>query len=106
MKKLIVAISMVLATSVGFAQEKVKKTVLCYNTKELLKTLMEELGERPVFLGNVDVEEEKRSDISAAVLYNPSTDTFTIIEFNGKVACMISSGIDVELSFPKALIGK
>lgn len=107
MKKFVIAAAIALSASFTYAQSKaveVQKTVYCMETKKMLKYLMEDLKERPIFLG--EIEDKKEPITSVAVLYNPLKDTFSVVEFNDTVACLITSGDTVELSFPANIVGK
>jgi hypothetical protein len=107
MKKFVIAAAIVLSSSFSYAQSKaveVQKTVYCMATKSFLKYLMEDLKERPIFLG--EIEDKKEPITSVAVLYNPLKDTFSVLEFNDTVACLITSGDTVELSLPPSVVGR
>lgn len=103
MKKLILALCMTAAMSVGNAQTERQKPVICFTTKALLKILMEEYKEKVIMMAKVD---EKNAQLSLVVLYNPSKDTYSVVEMNNTNACLISSGGDVELSLPSGFVQK
>ena len=50
--------------------------------------------------------DEKNAQLSLVVLYNPSKDTYSVVEMNNTNACLISSGGDVELSLPSGFVQK
>lgn len=103
MKKLILALCMTAAMSVGHAQTERQKPVVCFTTKALLKILMEEYKEKVIMMAKVD---EKNVQLSLVVLYNPSKDTYSVVEMNNTNACLISSGGDVELSMPANIVSR
>lgn len=103
MKNLILALCMTAAMSVGHAQTERQKPVVCFTTKALLKILMEEYKEKVIMMAKVD---EKNAQLSLVVLYNPSKDTYSVVEMNNTNACLISSGGDVELSLPSGFVQK
>lgn len=107
MKKFVIAAAITLVSSFSYAQSKaveVQKTVYCMETKKMLKYLMEGLGERPILLG--EIEDKKEPVTGVVVLYNPLKDTFSVVEFNEDVACLITSGDTVELSLPPSVVGR
>lgn len=107
MKKFIIAAAIALVSSFSYAQSKaveVQKTVYCMETKKMLKYLMEDLKERPILLG--EIEDKKEPVTGVVVLFNPLKDTFSVVEFNEDVACLITSGDTVELSLPPTVVGK
>lgn len=103
MKKYIIAVGMAVAmlSSATHAQNVYNKEVPCFRTKQLLEYLMNELDEKPMFLGKVDSKTEP--PVSVLVLYNSTKNTFSIVEFNQNSACLISSGDNVEISIPSNL---
>jgi len=107
MKKFVIAAIIAISSSVTYAQSKkfveVEKTVYCMEAKKLLKFLIEDLKERPILLGQ---SEDTKDPTGISVLYNPVKDTFSVIEFNDEVGCLITSGNTVELSFPANIVGK
>jgi hypothetical protein len=101
MKKIAILALMMLTSTVTLAEQKINKPVWCYETEKLLKALMNEVGERPIFLGEVEDVELDGEKLSTVVLFNKNTDTYTIVELTSKTACVVSSGTSVELSYPK-----
>ena len=98
MKKYIIALVTAFTFTFSYAQNAYNKEVLCFKTKQLLEFLVDELGEKPIFLGKLDDKKEPR--ISVVILYSPDKNSFSIVEFNQQTACLISSGDSVEISFP------
>ena len=98
MKKYIIALATALALPTSYAQNVYNKEVLCFKTKQLLEFLVDEAGEKPIFVGKLDDKKEPR--INVIVLYNPDKNTYSIVEFTQQTACLISSGDSVEISFP------
>jgi len=101
MKKIAILALMMLTSTVTLAEQKINKPVWCFETEFLLKELMNNLGEKPIFLGEVDDTKLDDEELSTVVLFNKKKDTYTVLELNSKTACVISSGTGVELSYPK-----
>lgn len=63
----------------------IQVTVVCDNTRPLLDNLEKQYGERPLWIG--------KSDTTGVVLVaNPETRGWTIVQYNEKVACVLTSG--------------
>jgi hypothetical protein len=107
MKKFLIAAAIAFSSSFSYAQTRnfveVEKTVYCMDSKRLLKYLIEDLKERVIMLGQAD---DKTTPVGVAVLYNRAKDTFSVIEFNDNIGCLITSGDTVELSFPDNFVRK
>lgn len=65
------------------------KPVLCADFGWLVKTLSEKYGEKPVIFGSTDNGQDR-----AVLLVNPSTGTWSFLEYGKRVGCLISSGTD------------
>lgn len=63
----------------------VEKKLICDSTEIVLNVITKEYKERPIWIGTV-------TDSQVAVLVNPQTTSWTIIQFNRKVACVLESG--------------
>lgn len=79
------------------SQEKlfeIEKTVSCGEKKFVISILEKEYGEVPIFLG----EDEENNQIGYGVTLNKSTGSWTMIQFDGKIMCIVGSGIKASLS--------
>lgn len=66
----------------------VEKPVICDKTELVLKVLRERHGEIPVWIGS-DAEESKSNYV---VMINRETASWTLIQYNPNVACVLGSG--------------
>lgn len=64
---------------------KVEKTVICGPIEDVLKTVAKEYKESPIW-------GSKMEDSKIVLTVNDDTKTWSILQFNDKVACMIDSG--------------
>ena len=80
-----------LAVTVAFAQQfTTKKEVQCDTTEAMFLILKgQDYEEKPVWLGKGDGQAPNYS-----LLVNPETKSWTIIQFNNDVACVIGAGED------------
>lgn len=78
-----------LASTIADAQVfESKKDITCGNTKFMLKSLSgEEIDEHPVWVGMT--EETKTRTV---VLINKTTQTWTVVQMDNRVTCVLSSG--------------
>lgn len=66
----------------------IKKPVICDKTEIVLKTLSSsDYQEKPIWLGAAD---EKLVNYSLWI--NPSTKSWTIVQFNNDISCVIGTG--------------
>jgi hypothetical protein len=63
----------------------VDKEVLCDNVKTMVEVLADKYGEQPIVIA-----QGKKSRI--AVVVNPKTTTWTVIEYNETVSCVLGEG--------------
>lgn len=64
------------------------RKVTCGSLKTILKALTgKEIEEAPIWVGRADT-----TDTQTAVLVNRETLTWTVIQYDTKVACVLSSG--------------
>lgn len=75
------------------AQQQFNKPVMCAETEKVIKSLTgEEYKERPFWMG---VDER---DHTFSIFYNKETTGWTIIEFKGRIACVLGAGNESQLS--------
>lgn len=79
--------SVLLFPSLVFAQGVViEKPVVCINTKSMIEILSKgEFKEKPVWIG-------KDESSNYSVFANEKTKTWTIIQFNKEIACVLGTG--------------
>ena len=77
-----------LAHSVANAQPvRIEKTVVCDKTATVFAALEEKFQEMPVWGGN-----NSRSNANYALMLNPETKTWTLVQFNTETACILGMG--------------
>lgn len=86
MKKLLLLL--LISNSVWANPIEIKKPVICDKTETVLKVLSgSDYQETPIWLGAAD---EKLANYSLWV--NPSTKSWTIVQFNNEITCVIGTG--------------
>lgn len=79
-----------LAHSVANAQPvKIDKPVVCDKTDTVFAVLKEKFQETPVWGGN-----NSQGKTNYALMLNPETKTWTLIQFNTDTACVLGTGND------------
>jgi len=84
-----------LTSTIANAQDipavEVKKSVFCADAKSVFKNITEsEWEETPVWVGN-------GADSTFTLIANEKTGTWTLIQFNQEIACIIDVGVDHSL---------
>jgi hypothetical protein len=104
MRKLLVLLSL-LAVPLAFSKEQkdyatlVRVDVYCFKLDALKKEIEKKYGEDPIVIGKSSLEEG-----TATVVYvSQQTGTYTIIESDGEVGCVLATGTNVRYRMPKAL---
>lgn len=91
LKKVGVAFLFCLISTIANAQNDTtfssQKVVLCDNAKKVVSALMEKWGELPVWTAK-DGQDETRY----LLLVNPNTQSWTLLQFNSEVACILGLG--------------
>jgi hypothetical protein len=64
-----------------------KKNIICDDATTLIGEIVKEFGETPVWSGA-----DPGTKTTYGVLMNPKNGTWTIIQFDGKVACILGVG--------------
>lgn len=81
---------MLVACSATFAKPvEVNKPVVCGNTADVMKELKDDYKEYPVFLGET---KDASVNVSLFVQTGDREQSWTLIEFNEQVACVIGMG--------------
>ena len=87
MKYIITILSLcVMASTVNAEPVKLEKPVVCDVTAKLLSAIQHEYKERPIWVG----KGEEGSNYS--LLTNKETGSWTVIQFNKTLACVLGSG--------------
>jgi hypothetical protein len=81
-------LTILLVPFMAFAKEPVTvdKEVVCTNTATMFAAVRSTYGEQPIWHG--DAEDES----SVVITANPTTNTWSIIHYNEKVACLLEVG--------------
>lgn len=100
MRKLLFLLS-VFSISVFAQPDKVTvpMNIPCFPTKTLMAQLKDKFGEEPMFMGDPMEEEE----VKTAVFVSQSNNTYTIVQFDSRIACVLSIGNNVKYRFPKSM---
>lgn len=67
---------------------KIDKTVNCLSLSIIFQVLSKDYDEQPLFVG-----EDNNSKTKFIMTLNPKTRTWTMIEYEGNVGCIVGSGI-------------
>jgi hypothetical protein len=91
MKKVALALLFSSVASTVYAQMfMTEKTMVCDNAQKIMKALLaEEFKEMPIWMGKSDQDDSKYSLFS-----NEKTKSWTILQFNDKIACVLGTGTD------------
>ena len=85
MKKII--LSLLLAISTIACSKETHKPVLCMDTKEMFDAIFEEYRETILMVFDQDSFPNK-----IVLTVNPATKTWSIVEYNTEIACLLGSG--------------
>ena len=77
-----------LLPTLALSQQVVQKPVLCDATSKMLPFFEKDYGEKPIWIGKSRKEEEGWF----VLMQNPKTDTWTMIQYNAEVACLLGDG--------------
>lgn len=78
----------------------IKKPVTCESTLLVFQALLEQAGEKPIWVGGGDGNDTSRTTILA----NETTKSWTIIQFDKNIACVLGSGISSQQIFTGPVI--
>lgn len=96
MSKITMAFLFCLVSTIANAQNNfkdLKKTVQCGPTKEMFALVMKEPHKEIPLWSGLDLNEKT----SYVIFHNEKTGSFSIIEFNDKVACLLGEGSESQL---------
>ena len=78
----------------------INKPVTCDTTQLVFQALFEQAGERPIWLGRGDGADASSTTIFA----NEKTKSWTIVQFDKNMACVLGSGISSQQIFTGPVI--
>ena len=78
----------------------IKKPVMCESTPLVFQALSDQAGEKPIWLGRGN-----GSDTSSTTIFaNETTKTWTIVQFDKDMACILGSGVSSRQIFTGPVI--
>jgi len=93
MKKLFFLLALLCAFN-AHSQNTLDKPVVCMPAKTLFSTLAQKYKEKLYWIGKTESEDSK-----FALLVNTETNSWTIVEFNKDLACILGNGVDYKNLF-------
>ena len=78
----------------------INKPVTCENTLLIFQALLEQAGEKPIWVGKGDGTDTSRT----VILANEKTKSWTIVQFDKNMACVLGSGVGSQLIFTGPVI--
>jgi hypothetical protein len=94
-------ILILLVSSQASAQSiQINKPVTCDSTLLVFQALLEQAGEKPIWIGKGDGVDTSKT----VILANEKTKSWTIIQFDKNMACVLGSGVGSQLIFTGPII--
>lgn len=78
----------------------INKPVTCENTLLIFQALVEQAGEKPIWVGKGDGTDTSKT----VILANEKTKSWTIVQFDKSMACVLGSGVGSQLIFTGPVI--
>ena len=78
----------------------INKPVTCENTLLIFQALLEQAGEKPIWVGKGDGVDTSRT----VLLANEKTKSWTIVQFDKNMACVLGSGVGSQQIFTGPVI--
>jgi hypothetical protein len=78
----------------------INKPVTCDSTLLVFQALLEQAGEKPIWVGKGDGADTSKT----VILANEKTKSWTIIQFDKNMACVLGSGVGSQLIFTGPVI--
>tara|TARA_R110000782_G_scaffold173809_2_gene265167 strand:+ start:5332 stop:5658 length:327 start_codon:yes stop_codon:yes gene_type:complete len=100
LKYLVLSVAMFSCVSFAETTEQ-NRTVMCDSAKIVIPYLQSEFNEYPMFIGDVQLEEDKTAYVGVTV--NPESQTWTVILFNANSACLLESGTGFKFKMPDTI---
>ena len=73
----------------------INKPVTCENTLLIFQALVEQAGEKPIWVGKGNGVDTSRT----VILANEKTKSWTIVQFDKNMACVLGSGVSSQVIF-------
>jgi hypothetical protein len=78
----------------------INKPVICDSALLVFQALLEQAGEKPIWVGKGDGADTSKT----VVLANKKTKSWTIVQFDKNMACVLGSGVGSQLIFTGPVI--
>ena len=78
----------------------INKPVTCENTLLIFQALVEQAGEKPIWVGKGDGTDTSKT----VILANEKTKSWTIVQFDKNMACVLGSGVGSQQIFTGPVI--
>ena len=78
----------------------INKPVTCENTLLIFQALLEQAGEKPIWVGKGDGTDTSKT----VILANEKTKSWTIVQFDKNMACVLGSGVGSQQIFTGPVI--
>jgi hypothetical protein len=78
----------------------INKPVTCENTLLIFQALVEQAGEKPIWVGKGDGADTSKT----VILANEKTKSWTIVQFDKNMACVLGSGVSSQVIFTGPVI--
>ena len=78
----------------------INKPVICDSTLLVFQALVEQAGEKPIWVGRGDGKDTSRT----VILADEKTKSWTIVQFDKNMACILGSGVGNQLIFTGPVI--
>jgi len=89
---ILILLSPLLASSQSI---QINKPVTCDSTLLVFQALLEQAGEKPIWVGKGDGVDTSRT----VILANEKTKSWTIVQFDKNMACVLGSGVSSQVIF-------
>ena len=98
--RLLFVVMLFLISKVMAETIQIKKPVTCESTPLVFQALFEQAGEKPIWLG-----QGNGADTSSTTIFaNETTKTWTIVQFDKDIACILGSGVSSRQIFTGPVI--
>jgi len=94
---ILILLSPLLASSQSI---QINKPVTCDSTLLVFQALLEQAGEKPIWVGQGDGADTSKT----VILANEKTKSWTIVQFDKNMACVLGSGISSQQIFTGPVI--
>jgi hypothetical protein len=94
MRKLLLMCMIAVPLAAVAEQVRLNKEVVCDDASNILPQLIQ-LGEQPIFAGTL-------TESSVVFMVNPDTQSWTVVQTDGNVACVIDVGEGFKFQLPKS----